>query len=167
MQTKAQIISEVLKTRRYAAVAVVGSIGLGIIYYLLTMAMIPMHIEAGVMEAEPAYLTVSIALTVAVSTIAGINFALMAYKIKRNRMMSPARSTKSNITTIFAGVFAVFTPGCPGCTAPLVVILSAVGGLSLFPMYGLELKMVSAGVLLFSMWWITKGLQSKSCCKIG
>jgi len=47
------------------------------------------------------------------------------------------------------------------------IILGAVGGLSLFPMQGLELKFISVGVLIFSIYWITRGLQRKSCCKIG
>lgn len=166
MQTKTQIILDILTTRTYAAVAVAGSIGLGTIYYLLTMAMFPMHLEAGVAAQESIHITTSIALTIGISIIAGINFALMAFKIKKARAMS-ANSTKSNSTTIFTGIFAAFTPGCPACTAPLAVILGAVGGLSLFPMHGLELKMVSVGVLLFSMWWIAKDLQARSCCKIG
>jgi hypothetical protein len=76
-------------------------------------------------------------------------------------------SVKTNSSAIFGGVFAAFTPGCPACTAPLAVILGAVGGLSLFPMQGLELKFISVGVLIFSIYWITRGLQRKSCCKIG
>jgi hypothetical protein len=88
----------------------------------------------------------------------------MAFKIKRMKMMN---SVKSNSSAVLGGAFAAFTPGCPACTAPLAVILGAVGGLSLFPMQGLELKFISVGVLIFSIWWITRGLQSKSCCKIG
>jgi hypothetical protein len=72
-----------------------------------------------------------------------------------------------NSFVIFGEVFTAFTPGCPACTAPLAVILGAVGGLSLFPMQGLELKFISIVVLIFSIYWIARGLQSKSCCKIG
>jgi len=50
---------------------------------------------------------------------------------------------------------------------PTSIILGAVGGLSLFPMQGLELKFISVGVLILSIFWIARGLQSKSCCKIG
>jgi len=88
----------------------------------------------------------------------------MAYKMNQIKKMN---SVKTNSSAIFGGIFAAFTPGCPACTAPLAVILGAVGGLSLFPMQGLELKFISVGVLIFSIYWITKGLQNKSCCKIG
>jgi hypothetical protein len=116
------------------------------------------------MEIMPLYIITSVVLTIVISSLAGVNFALMAFKMKRMKMMN---SVKSNSSAVLGGAFAAFTPGCPACTAPLAVILSAVGGLSLFPMQGLELKFISVGVLVFSIWWITRGLQSKSCCKIG
>ncbi len=140
-----------------------SGIGLGIIYYFLTLSMLASHLNI-TMEIMPLYILTSIALTIGISALAGINFAMMAFKIKRMRMMN---SVKSNSSAILGGAFAAFTPGCPACTAPLAVILGAVGGLSLFPMQGLELKFISVGVLVFSIWWITRGLQSKSCCKIG
>ena len=163
MASKLQILSNVLSIRRYAAIAAASGLGLGLLYYYLTMSMLPIHLDAAV-ELAPSYIAASIGLTVVISTLAGINFAMIAFKIKRMRMMDSARSGSS---AVLGGAFAAFTPGCPACTAPLAVILGAVGGLSLFPMQGLELKIVSAGVLAFSIWWVARGLQSKSCCKIG
>jgi hypothetical protein len=127
------------------------------------MSMLPTHFDAAV-QLAPHYIITSIGLTIVISTLAGINFAMMAYKMNQIKKMN---SVKTNSTAIFGGVFAAFTPGCPACTAPLAVILGAVGGLSLFPMQGLELKFISVGVLIFSIYWIARGLQSKSCCKIG
>ena len=161
--SKLELISNVLKIRRYATIGIVSGVGLGIIYYFLTMSMLPTHFDAA-MEISPSYIMTSIVLTVVISALAGINFAMMAYKIQRMRMMN---SVKSNSSAVLGGAFAAFTPGCPACTAPLAVILGAIGGLSLFPMQGLELKFISVGVLIFSIYWIARGLQSKSCCKIG
>ena len=168
MQTKFQLISNVLTMRKYAMIAVISGIGLGIIYYFLTMSMLPTHFDVAV-ELVPQYILTSIGLTVVISSLAGINFAMMAYKMSQMKKMNSIKvdSVKTNSSAIFGGVFAAFTPGCPACTAPLAVILGAVGGLSLFPMQGLELKFISVGVLIFSIYWITRGLQSKSCCKIG
>ena len=144
-------------------IAIISGLGLGIIYYFLTMSMLPTHFDVAV-DLTPSYLITSISLTVVISMLAGINFAMMAFKIKRMKMMN---SVKSNSSAFLGGAFAAFTPGCPACTAPLAVILGAIGGLSLFPMQGLELKFVSVGVLIFSIYWIARGLQSRSCCKIG
>ncbi|MEX0861643.1 hypothetical protein [Nitrosopumilus sp.] len=163
MASKLQLISNVLTTKRYASIAIISGVGLGIIYYFLTMSMFPVHLST-TMEIMPYYIITSVGLTITISALAGINFAMIAFKMKRMKMMN---SVKSNSSTVLGGAFAAFTPGCPACTAPLAVILGAVGGLSLFPMQGLELKFISVGVLVFSIWWITRGLQSKSCCKIG
>ena len=161
--SKLQLISNVLTTKRYAIIAIISGLGLGIVYYFLTMSMLPVHFDAAV-ELSPSYLITSIGLTVVISALAGINFGMMAFKIKRMKMMN---SVKSNSSAVLGGAFAAFTPGCPACTAPLAVILGAIGGLSLFPMQGLELKFISVGVLIFSIYWIARGLQSRSCCKIG
>ena len=168
MQNKIQLISNVLRMRKYAMIGIISGIILGIIYYFLTMSMLPTHFDAAV-KLAPHYIITSIGLTVGISTLAGINFAMMAYKMNQMKKMNSVKSNsvKTNSSAIFGGVFAAFTPGCPACTAPLAVILGAVGGLSLFPMQGLELKFISIGVLIFSIYWIARGLQSKSCCKIG
>ena len=161
--SKFQLILNVLTTKRYASIAIISGVVLGIIYYFLTMSMLPSHLNT-TMDIMPYYILTSVGLTVGISALAGINFAMMAFKIKRMKMMN---SVKTNSSAVLGGAFAAFTPGCPACTAPLAVILGAVGGLSLFPMQGLELKFISVGVLSFSIWWIARGLQSKSCCKIG
>ena len=160
---KLQLISNVLTTKRYASIAIASGAGLGMVYYFLTMSMLPVHLET-TMTVMPGFIMASVGLTVVISSLAGINFAMMAFKIKKVRMIN---STKSDSSAVLGGMFAAFTPGCPACTAPLAVILGTVGGLSLFPMQGLELKFISVGVLTFSIWWIARGLQSKSCCKIG
>ena len=163
LASKLEIISNVLSMKRYAIIAIISGLGLGIIYYFLTMSMLPTHIGV---EGElfPNYIVTSVGLTIVISSLGGINFAMVAFRIKRMKMMN---SVKSNSTTLLGGIFAGFTPGCPACTAPLAVILGAVGGLSLFPMQGLELKFISVGVLILSIFWIARGLQSKDCCKIG
>ena len=38
MQTKIELISNVLTTRKYAMIGIISGVGLGIIYYFLTMA---------------------------------------------------------------------------------------------------------------------------------
>ncbi len=163
LASKLQIILNVLSTKRYSTIAIISGLVLGIIYYFLTMSLLPIHFDV-INDLHPNYIITSIGLTIVISALGGINFAMMAFKIKRMKMMN---SVKSNSSAMFGGVFAAFTPGCPACTAPLAVILGAVGGLSLFPMQGLELKFISVGVLILSIFWITRGLQSKNCCKIG
>lgn len=162
MESKMHLISNVLTIRKYAAIAAVTGIGLGILYFYLTMSLLPDHIDA-VSKEYGSYIVTSIILTMATSVLGGINIALIVFKMKKIRMIN---SVKSNSSAFLGGAFAAFTPGCPACTAPLAIILGAVGGLSVFPMQGLELKMISVGVLAFSIYWISRGLQRSSCCSI-
>ena len=115
LTSKLQLISNVLRTKRYATIAMLSGIGLGIIYYFLTLSMLASHLNI-TMEIMPLYILTSIALTIGISALAGINFAMMAFKIKRMRMMN---SVKSNSSAILGGAFAAFTPGMSGmyCTS--------------------------------------------------
>ena len=159
---KLELICNVLKIKKYACISIIASAGLGMIYYILTMSLLPVHFDVAV-QFVPVYIASSIGLTAAVSILGGINIAMIAYRISRMRM---ANSAKSNSSAALGGAFAMFTPGCPACTAPLAVVLGAVGGLSVFPMQGLELKLISAGVLILSIFWIARSMQRSSCCKI-
>lgn len=171
MSGKVAIIAGILSTKRYAAVAAAGAAGTGAAYYLLTMSMLATHLGAAASLA-PAHLAASLGLTAAVSALAGVNFALIAYRIGAARAAAGGRgrragSAQSSATTVLGGAAAAFTPGCPACTAPLAVVLGAVGGLSVLPMQGLELKALSAAVLLFSVYWVARGIErgsGVSCC---
>ncbi len=155
------IVASVLSTRRYAAVAAAGAAGLGLAYYALTMSLLPAHFGAAA-GAAPASLAASLGLTATVSVLGGINFAMMAYRASAAKSAGAARSGSATV----AGAAAAFTPGCPACTAPLAVVLGAVGGLAAFPLHGLELKILSAGALLFSLYWVARGVQnSRGCCR--
>ena len=82
MVTKIQLISNVLTMKKYARIGIVSGVGLGIIYYYLTMSMLPTHFDVAI-ELAPHYIITSIGLTIVISTLAGINFAMMAYKINQ------------------------------------------------------------------------------------
>lgn len=162
LASKLELVSNVLKIRRYALIGIVSSVALGILYFFLTMQLLPQHF--GVVVGEYGWqIGTAIALTVTISALGGINIALIIYRINRMRMMN---SAKSNATSVLGGAFAAFTPGCPACTAPLAVVLGAVGGMSIFPLQGLELKLVSVAALAGSIYWISRSMQKSSCCSI-
>ena len=82
--------------RRYASIAIISGVGLEIIYYFLTMSVLPTHFDVAV-ELSPSYIVTSIGLTITVSVLAGINFALMAFRIKRMKMMNSVKSNSSAV----------------------------------------------------------------------
>ena len=151
----------VLKQRRYAAIAIISAIGFGILHYYLSMSMLAQHFSV-VSQEMPVYLGTSLFLTGVIAGIAGINIAPVVYKNKSSKLMN----LKSGSSTMLGGAFAVFTPGCPACTTTLAVILGAVGGMALFPLQGLELKLISVAGLAFATYWIARGLAQPSCCSM-
>ena len=159
MNQKLTLIASILRQPRYAIIAVLSSIGFGILHYFLSMSLLQEHILT-VATAMPVYLGVSLSLSALVAALAGINIALIVYKIKGSR----EGLKKSGSSTAASSALAAFTPGCPACTTPLAVILGTVGGLAALPFQGLELKLISVAALTFSMYWILRGLQKSSCC---
>ena len=159
---KLNVIATVLKQRRYAMIAGLASLGFGLLHYFLSLSLLQNHFGV-IANTMPLYIGASLALSVTVAGLSGINISLIIYKIKG---LAGINIKKSGGSTVAGTAFAAFTPGCPACTTPLAVILAAVGGLAIFPLQGLELKLISVAALVFSTYWISRGLQQPSCCNI-
>ena len=152
-------IKDVLKQKPFGMIGVISGISLGILYYFLTLEMALTHMTTEI-ELLPMYMTASITLTVIVAILAGINIALVAYNIKTQRN----KNMKNGTSAILGGALTAFTPGCPACTTSLSAVLGIVGGLAIFPLQGLELKLVSIGALTFSIWWAMRNINNATCC---
>ena len=152
-------IKDVLKQKPFGMIGIISGISLGTLYYFLTLEMALTHM-ATEMELLPMYMTASITLTVIVAVLAGINIALVAYNIKTQRN----KNIKNGTSAILGGALTAFTPGCPACTTSLSAVLGIVGGLAIFPLQGLELKLVSIGALTFSIWWAMRNINNAICC---
>ena len=153
-------IKDILKQRTFGMVGIISGITLGVLYYFLTLEMALTHLSAEI-ELLPLYMAASIGLTGIVAVLAGINIALVAYNIKtqRNKNMK-----KSGTSAVLGGALTAFTPGCPACTTSLSAVLGVVGGLAIFPLQGLELKIISVGALIFSIWWAMRNINNTTCC---
>jgi hypothetical protein len=152
-------IKDVLKQKPFGMIGIISGISLGILYYFLTLEMALTHMATEI-ELLPMYMTASITLTVIVAVLAGINIALVAYNIKTQRN----KNIKNGTSAILGGALTAFTPGCPACTTSLSAVLGIVGGLAIFPLQGLELKLVSIGALTFSIWWAMRNINNSTCC---
>ena len=152
-------IKDVLKQKPFGIIGIISGISLGTLYYFLTLEMALTHMTTEI-ELLPMYMTASITLTVIVAVLAGINIALVAYNIKTQRN----KNIKNGTSAILGGALTAFTPGCPACTTSLSAVLGIVGGLAIFPLQGLELKLVSIGALTFSIWWAMRNINNATCC---
>ena len=152
-------IKDILRQRTFGTIGVISGLSMGILYYYLTLEMGITHMTTEI-ELLPTYMVASIALTAVVAILAGINIALVAYNIKTQR----DKNVKNGASAIFGGALTAFTPGCPACTTSLSAVLGIVGGLAIFPLQGLELKLISIGALIFSIWWAMRNINNASCC---
>ncbi len=153
-------VKDILRERTYGMIGIISGLILGVLYYFLTLEMTFTHLNTDV-EFLQFYIAGSIALTVIVAVLAGINIALVAYNIKTQRAMN---MKKNGAGTILGGALTAFTPGCPACTTSLSAVLGIVGGLAIFPLQGLELKFISIAALTFSIWWAMRNINNASCC---
>ena len=153
-------IIDILKQRTFAFIGIVSGLILGITYYFLTLGMAFSHVTADI-EFLPVYMMASISLTGIVAILAGINIALVAYNIKIQRSNN---IKKSNVSAFLGGTLTAFTPGCPACTTSLTAVLGVVGGLAIFPLQGIELKLISIAALTFSIWLAMRNINNTTCC---
>ena len=155
--SKLQLMMYVLKQPFYALITAAIAAGLGLLYYSLIFSIAP--ISAMTSIAGPAYVTTSIALTFGTAVMAGINISLLVYKIKGSRLTTIHGSG----STAFGSTLMAFTPGCPACTTPLIAVFSALGGIAIFPLQGLEFKIISVAALVFSVYWTLRSLEHRMC----
>ncbi len=139
----------ILRKPFYGSISIILAIALSILYYYLTLA--NMDINNAVDTIGLPYIVASFTLTFIASTLAGISISLMLYRIRY----------KLTPSTAVGSILPVFTPGCPACTTPLTTILSIIGGLALFPLQGLELKIISVAALTFSIYWTLEHINIK------
>lgn len=147
----------ILRQPRYAVFAALVSLGFGALHYFASLSLMQVHLTT-VLDKMPLYLVASLALSVVVAGLAGTNISLIIHKIREARLLN----LKSGGYAVAGGAFGVFTPGCPACT-PLVATLGMIGGIAILPLQGLELKILSVGVLAFSLYRISRQLHKSSC----
>ncbi|MDA0755802.1 MAG: hypothetical protein O3C04_05895 [Crenarchaeota archaeon] len=154
-------IKDILKQRTFGMIGVISGVSLGTLYYSLTLEMGLTHMLTEIVLL-PMYMAASITLTAIVAALGGINIALVAYNIKTLRN----KNVKNGTSAILGGTLTAFTPGCPACTTSLTAVLGIVGGLAIFPLQGLELKLISIGALTFSIWWAMRNINNATCCVV-
>ena len=153
-------IKDILKQPVFAGIAIVSGFIIGLLYYFLTLSSAIAHFDVDI-SIMPVYIAASIILTFIVAVLGGINISLVVYNIKTQRANN---IKKSGSSAIFGGMLTAFTPGCPACTTSLSALFGIIGGLAIFPLQGLELKLISIGALTYSIWWAMRNINNSTCC---
>jgi len=99
---------------------------------------------------------------IAVSILSGITLSMIIYQMRVARSFGGKKNLAS-----FGGIFGgAFSSACSACSTTLASILGTAGGLAIFPLKGLEFSLPSIGILIASMYFISKGLMESGKCKI-
>lgn len=105
----------------------------------------------------------SIILTVLISLLFGL---VVAFSIWQNKNKDPQNAAHLG-NGLISGFLGAVSSGCPTCGAFLVSLLGIGGGLAAFPFQGLEIKVISLGLLVFAVFSLAKAISLKDCavCK--
>ena len=99
---------------------------------------------------------------IVVCILSGITISMIAYQFQVRRSFG-GKKNLAGIGGILGGGFA---SACSACSATLASVMGTAGGLAIFPLNGLEFSLPSIGILVVSMYFISKGLVDSDRCKI-
>ena len=154
-------ILNVLKKPSYAIIAIVISLSLGILFWMLTFYFTPSPLPAYIEMYGLPFTITTIILGSVIAILTGINTAMIIYRKKMTGSLGFKKGTSSTACGTIAGAVA---SGCPVCTMPLLGIFGLAGTLALFPMQGLELKIAAVAILVISLYFTSKNVRIT--CKI-
>lgn len=108
---------------------------------------------------------VSAAYTIAIALLFGVNMAMVAYVLKRKRVVLARHDVAAGFGGMASGALGI---GCAFCGSFILnVILSslgAAGALAIFPLQGGEFGIMSIILLLISLLLISKKFASSLTC---
>ncbi len=157
--SKMSVVGSVLKRPSYAVTTAIISIVLGTVFWHLTFSFTPLpdYIK---MYGFPFTVT-TVALGSVIAVLAGINSSMIICRKQMTGSLGFKKNTSANACGAFTGAVA---SGCPVCTAPLLGVFGLSGALALFPLQGLELKMLAIVALVVSLHLTAKNV--KIACKM-
>lgn len=107
------------------------------------------------------YGTIYIITTLIIIVLSGISVAIMLWLFNHSKL-SKDKTLGANLGGLTAGLFGM---GCPVCGAFLLSLLGIAGGLTIFPLQGLELKFLSLGLLTASTVYGAKKVSENLDCE--
>jgi hypothetical protein len=105
-------------------------------------------------------------ITIAISTLFGINSSLLAYYIRRRQ--TGVSNTSGHAAGVLGVVSGVFGVGCAACgsviISSLLVLFGASGLLAMLPFHGAEFGVLGVTLLWFSIYQLCKRIHDPLVC---
>lgn len=155
------VIKKVFQSPFYWFVAIDGALGIGLLYWWLlskTSTWVNFYSMYGNV---PLYFWPYILLTLASMILFGMVLAVAVYSWQHSNL----RNMKDHGGAAFGGLFGALGAACPTCGAFLLSLLGIAGGIAIFPLKGLELKLLSVGFFGASLILSTKKLSESVACE--
>lgn len=108
------------------------------------------------LEDRPVYLGSYLILTALAIILFGASAALLVYRCRKFGIPKLGSQAGSGAGSSFIGFAA---SACPVCGSSVLAALGVAGGLAAFPLGGLELKALSAGLLAVPVWLTLRDLK--------
>ncbi len=105
------------------------------------------------------YLFFQLCIQTLISILFGLFVSISLYKF----LLFSSFSISQNITSGGSSFLSLLVAGCPSCSLTLESYLGLVSLVAFLPWYGLELKLLAIGILLYSNYSLLKKLKE---CKI-
>ncbi len=147
-------VGNVLKRPAYATTAALISITLGTVFWYLTFSFTPLP-KYLVMYGTPFTVT-TVVLGSVIAVLTGINTAMIICRKQMTGSLGFKKNTGSTACGTLAGAIA---SGCPVCTMPLLGVFGLGGALALFPLQGLEVKILGILALGISLYWTARNVN--------
>jgi hypothetical protein len=98
---------------------------------------------------SPLYIGLSIVLTILISLLTGVALSQAIYVARTRLAVRRAQGTGRGV---FGSALGAIAASCPACGSALLPALGIAGSLAVFPLQGLEIKMLSLVILGDAIW---------------
>lgn len=157
------IIGIILSKRNYFFIFLITSLlGFFVLYWLTLATVTDKSLEIFIMMSGWNYTYLNLVLLGIIALLFGIFLSIFVYKIKITK-----KASKTGFFGTLGLASGVFSAGCPMCGSVVFALVGAPLALFYLPFKGLELKVLSIILLLFSNYFLARSLVDYKRCKIG
>ncbi len=156
MVSMLKILFIILKRKKYAMIALAATVIMGAIsYFLMVVNIYHKNIFAYAEMNGTLFTIVSLFFGLIISLLAGFYFSMLVFR----RDIVKAKTIKDNASGLAGIGTGIVASGCPSCGVPLLGLVGFPLALYYLPFKGLELKVLSIGFLLLSLYLISKNIK--------
>jgi hypothetical protein len=157
-----KILIPILKRKKYAVIALVTALIMAALtYYLTVVNIFHKSLFAYAAMNGTGYTIISLTLGLMIAVLFGCYIALLVFR----REIVKARAVGNKAASFTGTVTGILAAGCPSCGAPILGLIGLPLGLFSLPFRGIELKVLSIGFLLLSIYLISKNIKKNLACE--